>query len=147
MKPATQLENVSKSAKSRRWQGLGPKIWRMRSGWKPPMKQCIRPLIHLYSGVLGIAAIAPCIGLDAVSPRPVQSAEQIISRIVAWPGQYSTYDTGLVEILELREKAMLTVGDDFNIKEFHGIILEGGAIPLEMLREKVNWWLDKKKNQ
>lgn len=77
VKLETQLENVSKSAKSRRWQGLGPKIWRMRSGWKPPMKQCIRPLIHLFSGVLSMAAIAPCMGLDAVSPRPVQSAEKI----------------------------------------------------------------------
>ena len=73
-----------------------------------------------------------------------EAAEQIINRIIVWPGQFSTYDTGLVEILELREKAMLTLGDDFDIKEFHRIVLEGGAIPLEMLREKVNWWLERK---
>ncbi len=71
-------------------------------------------------------------------------AETVIDRLIVWPGQYSTYDTGLVEFLELREKAMLTLGDDFDIKEFHRIVLEGGAIPLEMLREKVNWWLEKK---
>jgi uncharacterized protein (DUF885 family) len=71
-------------------------------------------------------------------------AEAIVDRLIVWPGQFSTYDTGLVEFLELREKAMLTLGDDFDIKEFHKIVLEGGAIPLEMLREKVNWWLEKK---
>ena len=71
-------------------------------------------------------------------------ARSLVDRLTVWPGQYSTYDTGLVEILELREKAMLTLGDDFNIKEFHEIVLEGGAMPLEMLREKINWWLEKK---
>lgn len=76
-----------------------------------------------------------------------QSANQILDRMIAWPGQYSTYDIGLIEILELREQAMLTLGDKFNIKEFHNIILEDGAIPLEMLREKVNWWLESKKNK
>ncbi len=77
----------------------------------------------------------------SVTPK---GAQMVINRIVAWPGQFSTYDTGLVEILELREKAMLTLGDDFDIKEFHKIVLDGGAMPLEMLREKVNWWLEKK---
>jgi len=74
----------------------------------------------------------------------IESAKRIINRITTWPGQFSTYDTGLIEFLELREKAMLTLGDEFDIKEFHTVVLEGGAIPLEMLREKVNWWLTNK---
>jgi uncharacterized protein (DUF885 family) len=84
--------------------------------------------------------------LNSLTPSE-DNANRIVNRSIAWPGQYSTYGTGLFEMLELRQQAMLTLGNKFDIKEFHSVILENGAIPLEMLREKVNWWLEKKKKE
>lgn len=73
-----------------------------------------------------------------------KKAESILNRMAVWPGQFLTYEFGLLEFLELREKAKLSLGDQFNIKEFHQIVLEGGSMPLPMLREKIDWWIQLK---
>ena len=65
-----------------------------------------------------------------------------IERYIVWPGQALSYKIGMVKILELREKAKEKMGQNFNIKSFHSIILDQGIVPLFILEEIVKEWID-----
>lgn len=60
-----------------------------------------------------------------------------IDRYTIWPGQALSYKVGEQKILELRELAMEQLGDAFDIKEFHDVILLTGSVPLEILEQQV----------
>jgi uncharacterized protein (DUF885 family) len=61
-----------------------------------------------------------------------------VERYIVWPGQATAYKIGMIKILELRERAAQALGDDFDIKEFHNLILGNGAMPLEILERVVD---------
>ena len=65
-----------------------------------------------------------------------------IERYIVWPGQALSYKIGMLKILELREKAKEKMGQNFNIKSFHSIILDQGIVPLFILEEIINEWID-----
>ncbi len=65
-----------------------------------------------------------------------------IERYMANPGQALSYKIGQLKIRELRSKAETALGDKFDIREFHRVVLESGCIPLALLEEKVNRWID-----
>ena len=65
-----------------------------------------------------------------------------IDRFLAVPGQATAYMLGNLEIRRLRELAEGELGDAFDIKEFHDRVLEDGSVPLIMLREKIERWLE-----
>jgi uncharacterized protein (DUF885 family) len=67
-----------------------------------------------------------------------------ISRYVAWPGQATAYKVGMLKILELRQKAMDALGDQFDLKEFHRVILGNGGMPLDILEKVVQDYIDAK---
>jgi uncharacterized protein (DUF885 family) len=62
-------------------------------------------------------------------------------RYIAWPGQALGYKLGQLEILDLRAKAQKALGDRFDIRAFHDEILGGGAMPLDMLNDRVTRWI------
>jgi uncharacterized protein (DUF885 family) len=62
-------------------------------------------------------------------------------RYIAWPAQALAYKTGQLEILALRDKAQKALGSKFDIKAFHDTVLDAGAMPLDMLQERVNAWI------
>jgi uncharacterized protein (DUF885 family) len=62
-------------------------------------------------------------------------------RYIAWPGQALAYKMGQLTILKLRDEAKAQLGDKFDIKSFHDEILNGGAMPLELLKERVEAWI------
>lgn len=64
-----------------------------------------------------------------------------IDRYTVWAGQACAYKIGELKILELREKAKRKLGDKFDLKEFHEIVLQNGAIPLDLLEKVVDEWL------
>lgn len=66
-------------------------------------------------------------------------------RYVAWPGQALGYMLGQQTILQLREQARTELGDKFDIKAFHDVILENGAMPLDLMSEQVKGWIAKTK--
>jgi uncharacterized protein (DUF885 family) len=70
---------------------------------------------------------------------------QLVDRIAVWPGQLTAYDTGALEFFALRCEAEKALGDRFDIRQFHSVVLENGTITLPMLREHVQAWLAKKK--
>jgi uncharacterized protein (DUF885 family) len=64
-----------------------------------------------------------------------------IERYTVWPGQALGYKLGELKIIELRTKAKQVLGDKFDIKVFHDRLLENGALPLDLMEQKINQWL------
>jgi uncharacterized protein (DUF885 family) len=68
-------------------------------------------------------------------------AQTEADRYIAWPGQALAYKMGQLTILKLRDEAKKQLGDKFDIRKFHDEILNGGAMPLELLRQRVETWI------
>jgi len=64
-----------------------------------------------------------------------------IERYVVWPGQATAYKIGQLALLRLRELAETELGERFDVREFHEMILLNGAMPLEILEESVKVWI------
>jgi uncharacterized protein (DUF885 family) len=71
--------------------------------------------------------------------------EQEIERYFLWPGQATGYKIGMIKILTLREKAKKELGDKFDIREFHDVVLTNGAVSLTTLESLVDKWIEEKK--
>ena len=65
-----------------------------------------------------------------------------IERYMANPAQALSYKMGQLKILELRAKAEKELGAKFDIKQFHNQILDAGSLPLNLLEDKVNRWIE-----
>ncbi|OFW99832.1 MAG: hypothetical protein A3E78_07255 [Alphaproteobacteria bacterium RIFCSPHIGHO2_12_FULL_63_12] len=69
-----------------------------------------------------------------------------IERYVVWPGQATAYKTGQLAILRMRAKAEAALGDKFDLKQFHELILGNGAMPLGILEKTVDAWIAEEKS-
>ncbi len=67
--------------------------------------------------------------------------QEEVDRYIAWPGQALAYDVGRLKILELRAKAQKALGPKFDIRTFHDAVLDTGALPLDILEQRVNAWI------
>lgn len=65
-----------------------------------------------------------------------------IDRYITWPGQACAYKIGELKIKELRRKAEQELGNRFNIKDFHSVVLKDGSMSLTMLERFVNNWIE-----
>ena len=70
-----------------------------------------------------------------------------IERYVVWPGQALAYKTGQLALLDMRAKAESELGDAFDLKSFHEEVLESGALPLDLLRDKIDLWIAETKGE
>src|SRR6266571_2021105 len=68
-----------------------------------------------------------------------------IERYIVNPGQACAYKVGMLKILELRARAEKELGKKFDQREFHDVVLKNGALPLEILEEQVNDYIQRKK--
>lgn len=68
-------------------------------------------------------------------------------RYISWPGQALSYKIGELKIRELREKAEDALGSDFDIREFHEVILEQGTVTLAIMEKRVNAYIEKHKDE
>jgi uncharacterized protein (DUF885 family) len=64
-----------------------------------------------------------------------------IERYIVDPGQACAYIVGRLKILELRQRAMDGLGDEFSLAEFHNVVLTHGAMPLALLERQVGEWI------
>jgi uncharacterized protein (DUF885 family) len=69
-------------------------------------------------------------------PKPSE-----IDRYCVWPGQALAYKIGMLEILELRERARERLGDRFPLADFHEVVIGNGALPLPILERLVDEWI------
>ncbi|RYD66068.1 MAG: DUF885 family protein, partial [Sphingomonadales bacterium] len=66
-------------------------------------------------------------------------------RYINNPGQATSYMIGQLKIAELRKKAEAALGDRFDIRDFHEVVLANGAVPLNVLSEEVDRYIASKK--
>ncbi|MGD8626461.1 MAG: DUF885 family protein [Anaerolineae bacterium] len=78
---------------------------------------------------------------EAMSP-PWFSGE--VDRYVVLPAQATGYKVGMIKIMELRQRAMDALGEAFDVKEFHNLLLSSGSLPLDILEQVVDDWLEAK---
>ena len=69
-----------------------------------------------------------------------------VDRYIAWPGQALAYKIGELKIRELRAHAESVLGEHFNIRSFHNLLIGSGAVPLDVLEHMVNNWIKLKKS-
>lgn len=72
------------------------------------------------------------------TPNAKSDAIKMVERHVVMPSQATAYKIGMLKIVELRTKAKQQLGDKFDIREFHDVVLTNGAVPLNVLEDMVN---------
>jgi uncharacterized protein (DUF885 family) len=88
--------------------------------------------------------------VDFMSSNTALSLHEInteTDRYISWPGQALSYKIGELKIRELRKRAEAELEADFDIREFHEIILEQGTVTLSILEERINNYIEKVKNE
>ncbi|MCL1113191.1 DUF885 domain-containing protein [Shewanella basaltis] len=76
------------------------------------------------------------------TPNAESDAIKMVERHIVMPSQATAYKVGMLKILALREQAKKQLGDKFDIRDFHNVVLRNGPLPLDVLAEQVNKWLD-----
>ncbi len=66
-----------------------------------------------------------------------------VDRYIGWPGQALAYKVGQLEILRLRREAQEKMGNKFDLKAFHAVVLGAGAVTLPVLEQRVHAWIAK----
>jgi len=80
------------------------------------------------------------------TPNAELDAIKMVERHIVMPSQATAYKIGMLKILELREDAKNALGDAFDIREFHEVVLSHGAIPLNVLEDFVKDYIASKKD-
>ncbi|HET9397855.1 MAG TPA: DUF885 domain-containing protein, partial [Sphingomicrobium sp.] len=80
----------------------------------------------------------------ANAPLSEADATKEVERYFNWPGQATSYMIGQLKIFELRDRAKTQLGDRFDIREFHSVVLENGAVPLDVLDELVDAYIKRR---
>lgn len=83
-------------------------------------------------------AVAYMLANSAISEGQIRAE---VRRYIVMPGQATAYKIGMLEIQELRARAEPALGDAFDIRDYHDVVLGGGALPLTLLERRVDDWI------
>ena len=78
---------------------------------------------------------------------PEAEVQAETDRYIAWPAQALGYKIGQLKILELRSKAKQALGDRFDLKGFHDQVIDSGALPLDLLEQRIDSWIAQQKSK
>ena len=79
------------------------------------------------------------------TPNSVYDSTKAIERYIVMPGQATAYMIGKLKIVEIRENARTALGEKFDIREFHDEVLKDGQVPLYILEDKIDNWVERVK--
>lgn len=81
------------------------------------------------------------------TPNAPTEAVNAIERYIVMPSQATAYKIGMIKLVQLRDKAKTALGDKFDIRDYHDVVLKNGAVPLDVLEQLVDQYIaDKKAN-
>jgi uncharacterized protein (DUF885 family) len=80
----------------------------------------------------------------ANTPNSEADCIKMTERHIVMPGQATAYKIGMLTILELRNKAKTALGNKFDLRDFHDVILRNGAVPLLLLEDLVDAYIELK---
>ncbi len=83
--------------------------------------------------------------LAANTPNPQGDIVKAIERYIVLPSQATAYKIGMLKIQELRQHAEKQLGSDFDIREYHDLVLSNGPLPLSTLEKQVQRWIEQSK--
>ena len=69
-----------------------------------------------------------------------------IARYVVWPGQATAYHIGMIKMMELRQRAMDQLGDQFDLQDYHSLVLGNGSMPLQVLEGVVERYIESRRD-
>jgi len=78
------------------------------------------------------------------TPNATSDGVKMVERHIVMPSQATAYKVGMLKILELREAAKKQLGDKFDIRQFHDVVLKNGTVPLNVLENFVDEWVASK---
>jgi len=108
------------------------------------MKRAVRLVVDTGMHSLGWTR-AQCIDyMTANTPMAPADIERQIERYFVWPGQALSYKIGMLTLLDLREGARAALGDAFDIREFHDVVLKNSAMPMEILAQAVEEYIQRR---
>jgi len=81
--------------------------------------------------------------MHAVTGMPMSDVVSEIERYLVIPGQACSFKTGMIRMQAMRERAAGALGEDFDIRDFHRLVLDSGAMPLELLDRVVDDWISR----
>jgi uncharacterized protein (DUF885 family) len=78
------------------------------------------------------------------TPNAKTEAVNAIERYIVMPSQATAYKIGMIKLVQLREKARKALGEKFDIREYHDVVLKNGAVPLDVLEQLVDEYIKAK---